>query len=157
MTEKATLAAGCFWGVEETFRILDGVISTKVGYTGGETPNPTYEDVCRRRTGHAEAVLVEFDPERISFDEILDVFWAAHDPTQLNRQGPDVGDQYRSEIYFHSPEQETSAIASKEKAQTSGRHHSPIVTKITPATVFYDAEDYHQKYFQKRGLGVGHG
>ena len=120
-------------------------------------PDGVYVDCTLGDGGHAEAVLVEFDPDRISFDELLNVFWATHDPTQLNRQGPDVGDQYRSEIFFHSSEQEASAIASKDKEQTAGRHHSPIVTKITPATVFYDAEDYHQKYFQRRGLSVGHG
>ncbi len=157
MTEKATFAAGCFWGVEETFRRLEGVTATTVGYTGGTTTNPTYEDVCSRRTGHAEAVFIEFDPARIPYGELLNVFWRAHDPTQLNRQGPDIGDQYRSEIFFHSPEQKSAAEASRTAEQKSGRHHSPIVTRITAAERFYDAEDYHQKYFQKRGIGAGHG
>lgn len=157
MTEKATFAAGCFWGVEETFCRLDGVIATTVGYTGGTTANPTYEDVCSRRTGHVEAVLIEFEPARISYRELLDIFWRSHDPTQLNRQGPDIGDQYRSEIFFHSPEQKAAAESSRAAEQKSGRHHSPIVTKITAAETFYDAEDYHQKYFQKRGFRAGHG
>jgi peptide-methionine (S)-S-oxide reductase len=149
-TEQATFGAGCFWGVEGDFRQIPGVIRTTVGYTGGHTDHPSYEQVCSHTTGHAEAVLVEFDPEMVSYDELLDAFWKLHDPTQLNRQGPDVGDQYRSAIFFHSPEQETQAKASKEAAQA--RFSRPIVTEITPAPEFWPAEDYHQQYLQKRGL-----
>jgi peptide-methionine (S)-S-oxide reductase len=149
-TEKATFAAGCFWGVEAEFRQIPGVIATTVGYTGGNTEQPTYEQVCSHTTGHAEAVLVEFDPEQVSYEELVDAFWRMHDPTQLNRQGPDVGDQYRSAIFFHSPEQEAGAKASKEAAQE--RFSRPIVTEITPAPTFWPAEDYHQRYLQKRGL-----
>jgi peptide-methionine (S)-S-oxide reductase len=149
-TEKATFAAGCFWGVEAEFRQIPGVIATTVGYTGGSTEQPTYEQVCSHTTGHAEAVLVEFDPEQVSYEELVDAFWRMHDPTQLNRQGPDVGDQYRSAIFFHSPEQKAVAKASKEAAQE--RFSRPIVTEITPAPTFWPAEDYHQRYLQKRGL-----
>jgi peptide-methionine (S)-S-oxide reductase len=149
-TEQATFAAGCFWGVEGDFRQIPGVITTTVGYTGGRTEHPSYEDVCSHTTGHAEAVLVEFDPAQVSYDQLLDAFWQLHDPTQLNRQGPDVGDQYRSAIFFHSPEQEAKAKASKEAAQA--RFKRPIVTEITPAPVFWPAEEYHQQYLQKRGL-----
>jgi len=149
-TEHATFAAGCFWGVEGDFRQIPGVITTTVGYTGGRTEHPSYEEVCSHTTGHAEAVLVEFDPAQVSYDELLEAFWQLHDPTQLNRQGPDVGDQYRSAIYFHSPEQEAKATASKEAAQQ--RFKRPIVTEITPAPVFWPAEEYHQQYLQKRGL-----
>jgi len=150
--EKATFAAGCFWGVEEMFRRLKGVAATTVGYTGGSFPNPTYQDVCSDETGHAEAVQVEYDPSRVSYDELLKVFWENHDPTQMNRQGPDVGTQYRSAIFFHNPQQEAAARASKEKLERSGRYRRPIVTQIVPASEFYRAEDYHQQYFQKRGL-----
>ena len=151
-TEKATLAAGCFWQVEVEFRNTPGVTATRVGYTGGVTENPTYQDVCSDSTGHAEAVEVEFDPERITYEELLDRFWTLHDPTQLNRQGPDVGTQYRSGIFFHSPEQERAAIASRERAQS--RFRRPIATEITPAGPFYPAEDYHQRYLEKRGLAT---
>jgi len=148
--EKATLAAGCFWGVEAAFRKVKGVVSTSVGYTGGSFKDPTYEDVCSRKTGHAEAVEVEFDSSRVSYDELLAVFWENHDPTTLNRQGPDVGTQYRSAIFFHTPEQKAAAIASKEKLQNSGRYKNRIATEITPASQFYRAEDYHQQYVEKR-------
>jgi peptide-methionine (S)-S-oxide reductase len=154
--EKATFAAGCFWGVEATFRQLPGVSSTRVGYTGGNFANPTYKDVCTDRTGHAEAVEVQFDPAKISYDALLDVFWENHDPTQLNRQGPDWGTQYRSAIFFHSPEQQAAAAASKKRLEESRRHSKPIVTQIVPATTFYEAEDYHQQYLQKRGLATCH-
>jgi peptide-methionine (S)-S-oxide reductase len=153
---KATFAAGCFWGVEATFRQLPGVTSTRVGYLGGHTDQPTYKDVCTDRTGHAEAVEVEFDPAKISYDQLLDVFWENHDPTQLNRQGPDWGTQYRSAIFFHTPEQEAAARASKEKLETSGRFHQPIVTQIVREAPFYEAEDYHQQYLEKRGLATCH-
>ncbi len=152
--EKATFGAGCFWGVEAAFRQVRGVTSTSVGYSGGTIENPTYQDVCTGRTGHAEVVEVEFDPSVVSYDELLDVFWANHDPTTLNRQGPDVGTQYRSAAFFHSPEQEASARASKESAEKAGRFPGPIVTEITAASVYYPAEDYHQQYFEKRGLSV---
>ncbi|HEU4390165.1 MAG TPA: peptide-methionine (S)-S-oxide reductase MsrA [Blastocatellia bacterium] len=150
-TEKATFAAGCFWGVESAFRKVEGVTSTQVGYTGGHTENPTYKDVCSDQTGHAEAVLVEFDPAAVSYDRLLEVFWEIHDPTTLNRQGPDIGEQYRSAIFFHSPEQEQSAGASKKKLEDSGRLRKPVVTEITPASEFNRAEEYHQCYFEKRG------
>jgi len=153
---KATFAAGCFWGVEATFRQLPGVTSTRVGYTGGNHPNPNYQDVCTDRTGHAEAVEVDYDPAKISYDELLNVFWENHDPTQLNRQGPDWGKQYRSAIFFHSPEQETSAKASKDALARSGRFSKPIVTQIVPAVTFYEAEDYHQQYLEKRGMASCH-
>jgi peptide-methionine (S)-S-oxide reductase len=149
MTEKATFAAGCFWGVEAAFRRVEGVARTQVGYTGGETENPTYEDVCGHGTRHAEAVEVEFDPERVSYDRLLDVFWAEHDPTQVDRQGWDVGDQYRSAIFVHSREQEDAAVASREREQP--RRRKPIATEITPASTFWPAEDYHQRYLEKRG------
>jgi len=150
--EKATFAAGCFWGVEEAFRKVKGVVSTAVGYTGGTIENPSYREVCTGRTGHAEAVLVEFDPAQVSYDELLEVFWAIHDPTTLNRQGPDVGSQYRSAIFYHSNEQEASAIASRDELRSSGKYKRDIVTEITPASTFYMAEDYHQQYLAKRGL-----
>src|SRR5437016_2602398 len=153
---KATFAAGCFWGVEATFRALAGVTATRVGYTGGQMSNPTYEDVCTDRTGHAEAVEVEYDPAAISYDKLLDVFWESHDPTQVNRQGPDWGSQYRTAIFFHSPEQEAEAKASKEKIEKSGRFSKPIATQIVPAMTFYPAEDYHQQYLEKRGLASCH-
>jgi peptide-methionine (S)-S-oxide reductase len=153
---KATFAAGCFWGVEATFRQLPGVISTRVGYIGGNTPNPTYKDVCTDTTGHAEAVEVEYDPAKISYDQLLNVFWENHDPTQLNRQGPDWGKQYRSAIFFHSPEQEREAKASKEKLEKSHRFSKSIVTQIVPATAFFQAEDYHQQYLEKKGLATCH-
>ena len=152
--EKATFAAGCFWGVEAAFRQIEGVTDTQVGYTGGNLSNPTYRDVCTNSTGHAEAVEVTFDPERVSYEQILEAFWKMHDPTTPNRQGPDVGTQYRSAIFHHSPEQESAASASKGKAQTSFRR--PIVTEITPASRFYRAEEYHQRYLEKQGLAACH-
>ncbi len=148
--EKATFAAGCFWGVEAAFREVKGVTSTQVGYSGGSREDPTYEEVCTGETGHAEAVQVEYDPSRVSYDELLAVFWEIHDPTTLNRQGPDVGAQYRSAIFFHDAEQETAARASKEKLHGSGRFKGEIVTEITPASTFHRAEDYHQQYLEKR-------
>jgi peptide-methionine (S)-S-oxide reductase len=153
---KATFAAGCFWGVEAAFRQLPGVISTRVGYIGGQTPNPTYQEVCTDRTGHAEAVEVEYDPSKISYEQLLNVFWENHDPTTPNRQGPDWGTQYRSAIFFHAPEQETQAKASKEAWDKSGRFRNKIVTQIVPAPAFYQAEDYHQQYLEKRGLATCH-
>ena len=152
----ATFGAGCFWGVELTFQKTKGVTSTSVGYSGGTTHNPTYEEVCTGRSGHAEVVQVEFDPSIVSYEELLDVLWGCHDPTTLNRQGPDRGTQYRSAIYYHSAEQEASAMASKAKADKSGRFSSPIVTEITSASEYYMAEDYHQKYLEKRGMGSCH-
>jgi peptide-methionine (S)-S-oxide reductase len=153
-TEKATFAAGCFWGVEAAFRNVEGVTATRVGYTGGATENPTYEQVCTDRTGHAEAVEVEFDPARVAYDRLLDVFWDEHDPTQKNRQGPDVGTQYRTAIFFHSPEQEAAATASRDRLGKSGRFARPIVTEIVPAAKFWPAEEYHQRYLEKRGLAT---
>ena len=151
--QKATFGAGCFWGVEAEFRQLPkGVVSTAVGYEGGTMKNPTYRDVCTDRTGHAEVVEVEYDPEKVSYEDLLKVFWANHDPTTLNRQGPDVGTQYRSVIFYHTPEQQAAALASKEKLEKSGRYRRPIVTEIVPATSFYRAEEYHQQYLEKRGL-----
>jgi len=150
LVERATFGAGCFWGPEETFRKLDGVTSTSVGYMGGSLEKPTYEEVCTGRTGHAEVVQVEFDPSRIGYDELLEVFWACHDPTTRNRQGPDVGTQYRSVVFFHSPEQQAAAGASKEELERSGRHRNEIVTEVTPASRFYPAEEYHQRYVEKR-------
>jgi peptide-methionine (S)-S-oxide reductase len=152
--EKATLGAGCFWGVEATFRRLAGVKETQVGYTGGKLKNPTYKDVCTDSTGHAEVLEVTFDPEVISYRDILEVFWDNHNPTTLNRQGPDVGTQYRSAIFYHSPEQEAEAKASRDAAQA--RFPRPIVTEIAPATEFWRAEEYHQQYLEKRGLSQCH-
>ena len=149
---KATFAAGCFWGVEESFGHVPGVLATTVGYVGGKTENPSYEDVCTGRTGHAEAVQVEFDPDQVSFEQLLDVFWQIHDPTQKDRQGPDVGTQYRSAVFCDSPDQEAAAKASKDKAAGSGRFSRDVVTEIALGSEFYEAEDYHQKYFQKRGI-----
>lgn len=153
VTEKATFAAGCFWGVEETFRKVKGVISTTVGYTGGSTKDPTYEDVCTDRTGHAEAILVEYDPQVVTYEDLLRVFWESHDPTTPNRQGPDFGSQYRSAIFYHNDQQKTSATASRDRLQSTGRFAKKrIVTEIVAAKEFYPAEDYHQQYLQKRGL-----
>lgn len=149
-TEKATFAAGCFWGVQAAFDQTKGVLRTEVGYTGGTTKNPTYEDVCSDETGHAEAVLVEFDPKKVSYQELLEIFWKIHDPTQFNRQGPDVGTQYRSAIFYHSKKQKAAALASKEKAQKKFKR--PIATKIENAKEFYPAEEYHQKYYKKHGM-----
>jgi len=153
---KATFAAGCFWGVEATFRQIPGVISTQVGYIGGKTENPTYKEVCTNGTGHAEAVEVEFDPARVRYSDLLKVFWENHDPTQLNRQGPDWGTQYRSAIFYHSPEQAAEAEASKLALEKAHRFSKPIVTQIVPAVTFYAAEDYHQQYLEKRGLATCH-
>jgi peptide-methionine (S)-S-oxide reductase len=153
---KATFAAGCFWGVEAAFRQLPGVSSTRVGYLGGNVTNPTYKDVCTDTTGHAEAVEVEYDPAKLSYDKLLEVFWENHDPTQLNRQGPDFGKQYRSAIFFRDAEQEAAAKASKEALEKSHRYSKPIVTQIVPAVTFYEAEDYHQQYLEKRGLATCH-
>ena len=149
---KATFGAGCFWHVEDLLRKTKGVKSTQVGYIGGKLSNPTYEDVCTDTTGHAEAVQIEYDPNEISYDELLQVFWSNHDPTSLNRQGPDVGNQYRSAIFFHDEEQKKIAQKSKEKLEKSGQFQKPIVTEIIQAPEFYKAEEYHQKYFQKHGL-----
>jgi len=152
--ERATFAAGCFWGVEASFRALPGVVDAQVGYTGGTLPNPTYHDVCTDRTGHAEALEITFDPAKISYEKLLDHFWQMHDPTTPNRQGPDFGTQYRSAIFFYSPEQEKLARASRERWQKHLRQ--PIVTEIVPATTFYRAEEYHQRYLEKKGLSSCH-
>jgi peptide methionine sulfoxide reductase msrA/msrB len=152
--EVATFAAGCFWGVEAGFRNVEGVLATTVGYTGGTLENPTYYDVCTDRTGHAEAVRVEYDPSQVSYEELLDVFWDAHDPTTLNRQGPDFGTQYRSAIFYHTPEQQAAALASKQELDGSGRYSNPIVTEMAPAATFWPAEEYHQQYLEKRGLAT---
>ncbi len=154
--EKATFGAGCFWGVEATFRQTPGVVDAPVGYEGGTLDNPTYRDVCNGDTGHAEVVEVIFDPSVVSYDTLLNVFWENHDPTTLNRQGPDHGTQYRSAIFFHSPAQQAAAQASKEKWDKSGQFKRPIVTEITPAQTFYRAEEYHQQYLGKRGLANCH-
>lgn len=153
MTELATFGAGCFWGVEETFRQVPGVVRTTAGYAGGHTENPTY---CSDRTGHAEVVQVEFDPAQVSYERLLEVFWDVHDPTQVNRQGPDVGTQYRTVIFYHSPEQEAEARASKAALEASGRFRRPIATRIEPAPAFYPAEEYHQQYLAKRGMRSCH-
>jgi peptide-methionine (S)-S-oxide reductase len=147
--KKATFGAGCFWGVEAAFRQVEGVAATRVGYSGGHTHNPTYEDVCSHTTGHAEVVEVTYDAEQVSYEELLDVFWRNHDPTQLNRQGWDIGDQYRSVVFFHDEEQQRTALASKAREQAHWT--APIVTQIEPAQAFYEAEDYHQQYLEKRG------
>lgn len=153
--EIAIFAAGCFWGVEDDFISIPGVVETRVGYMGGRTENPTYQDVCSHTTGHAEAVEVTFNPHEISFDELLKIFWSCHDPTQLNRQGPDVGDQYRSAIFYTSEEQRKYAQLSRDLLDASGRYSRTIVTEIVPATRFWEAEAYHQKYHQKHGGGCG--
>jgi len=154
--EKAIFAAGCFWGVEEEFRNTPGVVATTVGYTGGQLASPTYERVCGGDTGHAEAVEVEFDPQKVSYDQLLDLFWSTHDPTTVNRQGPDIGEQYRSAIFYLTPEQEAKARAAKEKLQNSGKFSKPVATQIVPASQFYRAEDYHQQYLAKRGSKACH-
>jgi peptide-methionine (S)-S-oxide reductase len=156
MTEKATFAAGCFWGVEAAFAKVKGVESTTVGYTGGYVENPTYEEVCTGRTGHAEAVLVEYDPQVVSYEQLLDVFWSIHDPTLVDRQGPDVGEQYRSAIFYHTPEQEEAARTSKARLEAEGRFRRPIATAIVSASAFYRAEEYHQRYLERRGLAHCH-
>jgi len=149
--EKATFGAGCFWGVEELFRNTKGVISATSGYAGGATENPTYEQVCSHDTGHAEVVEVEFDPTQVSYEHLLDVFWSNHNPTTRNRQGPDVGSQYRSVVFYHSPEQKAAAEKKMEELDKSGRFPRPIVTQIEPAPPFYRAEEYHQQYLRKHG------
>jgi peptide-methionine (S)-S-oxide reductase len=150
----ATFGAGCFWGVEAAFRNTEGVTATAVGYEGGHADDPSYEQVCSHTTGHAEVVQVEYDPQQVGYEQLLDVFWSEHDPTQLNRQGPDVGDQYRSVIFVHDEDQEKAARASLEAEERSGRHRRPIVTQIVPAETFWKAEDYHQQYLEKRGLAT---
>ena len=156
MTEKAAFGAGCFWGVEAAFRKLKGVKNTAVGYMGGHTENPTYKAVCNDDTGHAEVVQVEYDPSQVSYDDLLKVFWTCHDPTQLNRQGPDEGDQYRTAIFTYSDSQNAAAQASKKALSESGKYKKPVVTTIEPAPTFYMAEDYHQQYLEKRGLASCH-
>lgn len=153
---KATFGAGCFWGVEVAFRQVPGVVDTATGYLGGTLPNPTYHDVCTGRTGHAEVVEVTYDPEKVSYEDLLNVFWTNHDPTTLNRQGPDRGTQYRSAIFYHNDAQESAALASKERLNTTGRFSGRIVTEITPASAFYRAEEYHQRYLEKNGLASCH-
>ncbi|MBW3646007.1 MAG: peptide-methionine (S)-S-oxide reductase MsrA [Actinobacteria bacterium] len=153
-TETATFAAGCFWGVEAAFRQVPGVVSTMVGYTGGTRDKPSYRRVCTGRTGHAEAVQVVYDPQRLSYDDLLAVFWDNHNPTTANRQGPDIGTQYRSAVFFHDDEQRASATRSRDELDASGRFRRPIVTEITPASTFWPAEDYHQQYLEKRGLST---
>jgi len=153
---KATFAAGCFWGVEDAFMNVKGVNSTTVGYTGGTKQNPSYEDVCTGRTGHAEAVEVDYDPAQVSYEQLVGIFWESHDPTTLNRQGPDVGTQYRSAIFYHDAAQEASARASKSLLEKSGVFKRPIVTEIAPAPEFFRAEEYHQQYFQKKGVKACH-
>lgn len=150
--EKATFAAGCFWGIEEAFRQVKGVVATAVGYSGGHFKRPSYEQVCTLNTGHAEAVRVIFDPKIVSYKTLLDIFWKIHDPTTKDRQGPDVGKQYRSVIFYHNEEQKTAALASKEELGRSGAFKNPIVTEIVPVSEFYMAEDYHQQYFEKKGF-----
>lgn len=154
--EKAMFGAGCFWGVEEAFRAVGGVKDTKVGYSGGNTEDPTYEQVCSDRTGHAEVIWIEFDPAVVSYEQLLDKFFTIHDPTQLNRQGPDVGKQYRTVVFFYSPEQEKAAREKIEQLGKSGRFRAPIATEVMPAAKFYAAEEYHQRYLQKRGANVCH-
>ncbi len=152
--QKATFAAGCFWHVEETFRHVKGVADVRSGYAGGTVENPSYEDVCTGTTGHAESVDVSFDPSIVSYEELLKAFWGLHDPTQVNRQGPDVGSQYRSVIFYRSPEQKAAAIASKEALEKSGTYRKPIATEIIPAGPFYEAEEYHQRYLEKHGVSA---
>ncbi len=150
--EKAAFAAGCFWHVEEAFRRVPGVVSTAVGYEGGDMENPTYRDVCTGKTGHAETVEVAYDPSKVSYEKLLDVFWSVHDPTTANRQGPDVGSQYRSVIFYHDRQQEEAARRSKEQLDRSGRLKRPAVTQIVPASKFWKAEEYHQQYMAKNKL-----
>ncbi len=154
--QTATFGAGCFWGVEELFAHTKGVKDTAVGYMGGTTENPTYEDVCTNRTGHAEVVQMKYDPKEVSYEELLKIFWENHDPTTPNRQGPDVGTQYRPAIFTHTPEQEEIAKKSKEELEKSKRYDRPVVTDIVPAKPFYRAEEYHQRYLEKRGLKTCH-
>ncbi len=154
--EKATFAAGCFWGVESAFRTIDGVIDAQVGYIGGKTENPTYKEVFSGRTGHAEAVEITFDPAKISYAQLVELFWRVHNPTQINRQGPDVGSQYRSAIFYHTPQQKVVAEKSKATMEASGKHKKAIATEIVPAAPFYRAEEYHQRYFEKTGRPACH-
>lgn len=154
--KQASFGAGCFWGVEATFRKIPGVIDTAVGYMGGTLLNPTYQDVCTDTTGHAEVVHVQYDPAQVAYDQLLDVFWNCHKPTTLNRQGPDVGTQYRSAIFYYDDEQRKLAAASRDRLQASGKYNKPIVTEISPATTFYRAEEYHQQYLEKRGQSSCH-
>jgi peptide-methionine (S)-S-oxide reductase len=156
MIETATFGAGCFWGIEAAFRNIPGVVDATVGYSGGHMENPTYKDVCTDETGHAEVVQVTFDPSKLSYEQLLDAFWKMHDPTQVNRQGPDFGTQYRSAIFFHSPEQKAAAEKSKAALQASGKLRKPIATEVTPAGPFYRAEEYHQRYLEKRGAASCH-
>jgi peptide-methionine (S)-S-oxide reductase len=156
MQEIATFGAGCFWGIEAAFRRVPGVLDAAVGYSGGRTQNPSYQDVCTDTTGHVEVVQVTFDPEKVSYDQLLDVFWTIHDPTQVNRQGPDYGKQYRTAIFFHSPEQEAAAKKSKQALEASGKLRRPVATEITPAGPFWRAEEYHQRYLEKRGAASCH-
>jgi peptide-methionine (S)-S-oxide reductase len=156
MQEIATFGAGCFWGIEAAFRRVPGVLDAAVGYSGGHTQNPSYQEVCRDTTGHAEVVQVMFDPEKVSYDQLLDIFWTIHDPTQVNRQGPDYGAQYRTAIFFHSPEQEAAAKKSKQILEASGKLRRPVATEITPAGAFWRAEEYHQRYLEKRGAASCH-
>lgn len=155
-TEFATFGGGCFWGVEEAFRTAPGVVATRVGYSGGAKEKPTYREVCSGDTHHAEVVRIEFDPAKTNYKALLDIFWKVHDPTQFNRQGPDVGEQYRSVIFYHSEQQHVAARESLQRETASGKHRNPIVTRILPASAFWDAEDYHQQYLHKRGLGSCH-
>jgi peptide-methionine (S)-S-oxide reductase len=150
--QEVIFGGGCFWGVQDAFDQVEGVITTAVGYSGGNLENPTYEDVCTGTTRHAEVVKVEYDEKKVTFEELLQVFWSIHDPTTLNRQGPDVGSQYRSAIFYHTDEHEKTATESKKKLEASGKYQNPIVTDIVPAKTFYRAEEYHQQYFQKRGI-----
>jgi len=155
-TEKATFGAGCFWGVEAVFQRIEGVVDTSVGYMGGSTTNPSYRDVCTDTTGHAEVVEVIYDPSLVTYDTLLDVFWKNHDPTTLNRQGPDIGTQYRSVIFFNTPEQETTALASRKNLEQSRVYERPVVTEIQPVSTYFRAEEYHQQYLEKCGLSHCH-
>ena len=156
MQEIATFGAGCFWGIEAAFRRVPGVLDAVSGYSGGHTQNPSYQEVCTDTTGHAEVVQVTFDPEKVTYDQLLNVFWTIHDPTQVNRQGPDYGAQYRTAIFFHSPEQEAMAKKSKQALEASGKLRRPVATEITPAGPFWRAEEYHQRYLEKRGAASCH-
>lgn len=156
MPEVATFGAGCFWGIEAAFRKVPGVLDAAVGYCGGQTQNPTYREVCTDTTGHAEVVQVTFDPQKLTYEQLLDVFWTIHDPTQVNRQGPDYGKQYRTAIFFHTPEQEVAAKKSRQALEASGKLRRPIATEITAAGSFWRAEEYHQRYLEKRGAASCH-
>jgi peptide-methionine (S)-S-oxide reductase len=151
---KAMFGAGCFWGIEEAFSKVDGVLETAVGYSGGDTIDPKYKEVCNGQTNHTEVVELSFDPNLVSYSQLLDLFWNLHNPTTLNRQGLDFGSQYRSAIYYYSPEQQTEAQDLKEKLEASGKFKDPVVTEITEVALFYRAEEYHQRYFEKNGAGA---